>query len=191
MEPVLEMFKSSCCGVRHDCLGIVQGTMCVFIPAATLREMLRQPTENGKKTNLEPLKSMGLGVDIVVHDHSFGTAEVHRDWDDVWEGIEGYMHFIVGGRLVPDGVEEKGPGELRAKGIYGGREVVLGPGDQLIIPAGEPHQNMCLNDVAKAGIVKRLRKSLLDELARLKAEDETLRQRVQQQCEPPSEDVPF
>lgn len=161
MEPVPEAFKR---GEQAALLGTIPGTFCIFITEAIIDEMLSQPTEMGKKANLEPLKSMGLGIDIVTHDNSSGGAEVHRDWDDIWMGLRGEMLFILDGQLDLKTKREVGPGEDRANGIIGGRQHLLFPGHMLIIPAGTAHQNMCPNGVAKALIIKRLRSSLVDEV---------------------------
>jgi uncharacterized RmlC-like cupin family protein len=45
---------------------------------------------------------------------------------------------IVGGRVTGD--RETGPGERRGGRIEGGERITLASGDQLMIPAGIPHQ---------------------------------------------------
>ncbi len=64
-------------------------------------------------------------------------AEEHAGWTDVWYVIRGEGTVVTGGSLVEPKTES--PGELRGRGISGGVEHHVAPGDVLTVPAGVPH----------------------------------------------------
>lgn len=64
-------------------------------------------------------------------------AEEHASWTDVWYVISGEGTVVTGGSLVEPKTES--PGELRGRGISGGVEHHVAPGDVITVPAGVPH----------------------------------------------------
>lgn len=64
-------------------------------------------------------------------------AEEHAGWTDVWYVISGEGTLVTGGSLVNPKTES--PGELRGRGISGGVEHHVTPGDVITVPAGVPH----------------------------------------------------
>jgi mannose-6-phosphate isomerase-like protein (cupin superfamily) len=67
-------------------------------------------------------------------------GEVHDAADDIFLILEGTAIFILGGKL--DAPKETQPGEWRAPGISGGKEVKVNKGDVLIVPRGTPHRRI-------------------------------------------------
>ena len=122
----------------------------VYIPKSLIAETLAAVPGQGKNL-LEPLKSIalaqGLPVKIIeLGDHT-NVPEVHTYLGDLWCGIEGTVTFFIGGamiephtRVAPDGMLDET--EIRAKAIEGAKEIIVGPGDWLWIPAGMPHQHV-------------------------------------------------
>lgn len=64
-------------------------------------------------------------------------AEEHAGWTDVWYVISGEGTVVTGGSLVEPKTES--PGEFRGRGISGGVEHHVAPGDVITVPAGVPH----------------------------------------------------
>ena len=64
-------------------------------------------------------------------------AEEHTGWTDVWYVISGEGTVVTGGSLVEPKTESSG--ELRGRGISGGVEHHVAPGDVITVPAGVPH----------------------------------------------------
>ena len=64
-------------------------------------------------------------------------AEEHAGWTDVWYIIRGEGTVVTGGSLEEPKTESAG--ELRGRGISGGVEHHVAPGDVLTVPAGVPH----------------------------------------------------
>lgn len=121
----------------------------VFVSATFIDAALAAKPTRGKNL-LEPMKSFaadqGLPFKVLEVHQSEYEAEIHRTLSDLWYCLEGEASFVCGGELVdlwcdknPDGTENRN--ELRARGIRGGRDVILRPRDWLWIPAGEAHQH--------------------------------------------------
>lgn len=73
-------------------------------------------------------------------------AEVHLHEDDLFFIISGSVKFILGGKLTGS-IKTDDDLTFTSLDITGGREVVLGAGDWLHIPAGQPHQHITPNMV--------------------------------------------
>src|SRR3989344_2530397 len=133
------------------------------------REALSLPSSSLKdgKYTLEPLKSLtkntGVPVNILVDKNvprGVNEAEIHRHEADLWIGIDGEVHFQVGGVLVEPYAKKNADGsqndlELKAKEISGGQEYTLSEGDILYIPEGQPHVHWTdENQTARLWIIK-------------------------------------
>lgn len=84
-------------------------------------------------------------------------AEVHETEGDYWEGLEGEVTFVCGGRLInPRGVKAADGKVIEWKGtdIAGGKEYVLCAGGRLWIPSGVSHVHRKPKGVARLMITK-------------------------------------
>jgi mannose-6-phosphate isomerase-like protein (cupin superfamily) len=93
---------------------------------------------------LQDLISAGnIGCRVFVqHEANVATnqGEVHDAADDVFIILDGSAVFVLGGIL--DAPKETQPGEWRAPGISGGKEVKANKGDVIIVPRGTPHRRV-------------------------------------------------
>ncbi|MGB9789676.1 JmjC domain-containing protein [Thermotoga caldifontis] len=71
---------------------------------------------------------------------SYGKAEVHRDWHDLFVVLAGKAK-VQFGELVGN-IEEISPGELRSNEMKILQEIQLAEGDILLIPAGVGHRTI-------------------------------------------------
>ena len=103
------------------------------------------------KNMLEPLKTLGaehnLSFNIIELTRHANKVEVHKYLNDLWFCFEGEVRFLCGGTMQEAHTRIRSDGsldetEMRAKGLEGAQEVIVGPGDWLWIPAGEPHQHI-------------------------------------------------
>jgi mannose-6-phosphate isomerase-like protein (cupin superfamily) len=126
-----------------------------FIPASVFQTALT-PTfaelPEGK-TNPESLREVlaqaGVPIQILVDKNipkGGNEVEVHRHEADLWIGIDGAVHFEVGGAVVnarihvsKDGTKKEN--EIKATDIAGGTIHTVAAGDILYIPAGQPHRH--------------------------------------------------
>ena len=134
---------------------------CIFVPKSKIDETLARSPEQGKRL-LEPLKAIAvetkLPLNILEDKEVSNEAEVHRHEGDLWYCLEGEVTFIYGGAMMnpwakqlPDcGTDDR---EIKAKEITNGTEVVMGPGDWLWIPAGQPHAHRT-DKIARLVIIK-------------------------------------
>jgi mannose-6-phosphate isomerase-like protein (cupin superfamily) len=86
----------------------------------------------------EPQGTDGNRTFSIAHREASGMAEIHDTVADILVISEGQITFVYGGTMVDPKVTA--PGETRGPSITGGKEVKLGPGDIMHIPAKIPHQ---------------------------------------------------
>jgi len=86
----------------------------------------------------EPQGTDGNRTFSIAHREGSGMAEVHDTMADILVISEGQITFVYGGTVVDP--KTTAPGETRGSSISGGKEVQLGPGDIMHIPAKIPHQ---------------------------------------------------
>ena len=133
----------------------------VLVKKEIIEETLRAESKQGKGL-VEPLKSLAaeknLPFKILEDKEVVNEAEVHRHEGDLWQCLEGEVTFICGGELVepkakqnPDGTLDER--EWKGKAIQDGTEMVLRPGDWLLIPPGVAHQHNC-KGIARMFIIK-------------------------------------
>ncbi len=141
---------------------------CAFIKASVSRETLSPSLEALKegKYQPDPLKSqadaLGAPVSILVEKNvadGDNAVEIHRHEGDLWIGIDGEVHFEVGGTPTEVFVRRREDGstnelELRANGIQGGTTYTVGAGDILFIPAGQPHRHWTGRQAGRLWIIK-------------------------------------
>lgn len=122
---------------------------------------LMDPPLVGKRL-LEPIRSLtaaqAMPLNILEERGAASDAEVHARDGDLWCCLEGAVTFTCGGTLTeswvparPDGTPD--PHERKGKGIVGGTQIVLHPGDWFWIPAGVPHIHAA-GGIARLVIVK-------------------------------------
>lgn len=136
---------------------------CVYLSKEEVAGVLKQAPVQGKKL-MEPLKAFATSVALPLNiledaDVSDNKAEIHTHEHDLWLGLEGESHFIIGGEMTEpffskakDGTEKKN--EIRAYTIKGGTEITVRPGDWLWMPAGVPHQHQKPTGSARLAIIK-------------------------------------
>lgn len=122
---------------------------CVFLSNRVVAETLALSPVQGKHP-LQPFsnqaKDAGVPITILEDNVVVNDAEVHRHEADLWVCLEGEVEFIVGGTLVNPWAKDLGEGkkddrEIKAKEIADGTSYLLGKGDVLWIPAGQPHSH--------------------------------------------------
>jgi mannose-6-phosphate isomerase-like protein (cupin superfamily) len=122
------------------------------IPKELVDKTLAEASKPGQKRVLSPLKELtaeaGVPMNILEDCEVVAEAEVHKNATDLWQCLEGEVKFTLGGELIEpeerkDAVGVARPNELKGKGISGGKEIILKPGDWLHIAAGVPHQHEC------------------------------------------------
>ena len=110
------------------------------LPAKTIDEAAAKP-ETIPGARLDVLRAGPDYVYVLVWRTKTGSAEQHRDYDDIFVVREGTATLLHGGVYEggkkPDDLPD---GELRGGTIRGGTPLRLGPGDIVTIPAGMPHQ---------------------------------------------------
>ncbi len=128
----------------------------IYIPKNVVDDTLATPPVVGKR--LLPsfralLAPLGLPPGVqgpieILENHEVekfeNQTEIHKTAADLWIGISGAVTFVTGGEVV-EPRERAGadgsvnPNEIRGEGIRNGIEHVVGPGDILYIPPGDPH----------------------------------------------------
>ena len=140
----------------------MKASTSLLIRKEDIREALASRPVQGKNF-LEPVKSLQalhqLPFNLLEDTAVVNNVEVHKYEGDLWLCLEGEVTFLCGGALVEPYVRMKSDGtpderELRAKGLYDAKEIVLHQGDWLWIPPGEPHQHRSENGTARLMIVK-------------------------------------
>ncbi len=120
-----------------------------FIPKALSDETLAAPALPGKRL-LEPLKSFSLQSGVPLHIlEDVGVEnppEIHMREADLWIGLSGEVHFVVGGTIADAQAQVRADGtanhdELTGMQLVGGVSYIVRPGDILHIPAGVPHSH--------------------------------------------------
>lgn len=90
------------------------------------------------KVGLDRVANWGNHSLLLVHREGDGEMEIHENQVDVVTVISGEGTLVVGG--TPTDSHQTAPGELRGKGITGGSNHKMAPGDVFHIPAKVPHQ---------------------------------------------------
>lgn len=90
------------------------------------------------KVASEPMGKFGNHSFMLAYREASGESELHETQADIFVVQSGEANFIVGGKMV--GAKTTAPGEVRGTSIEGGRQMKLGPGDVIHIPAKVPHQ---------------------------------------------------
>ncbi len=113
----------------------------VVMPAAAIEGIIKDLHVANKLQNLISADNIGCRV-YIQHETEVtnNLAEVHDATDDVFIIMEGTTSLILGGQL--DTPKETQPGEWRAAGIIGGKEVKASKGDVIIVPRGTPHRRV-------------------------------------------------
>ncbi len=113
----------------------------VVATAQSIDATIRELHAANKLQNLISADNLGCRVYIQHElDVSTNQAEVHDAADDIFIIMEGTTRYVLGGKL--DAPKETQPGEWRAPGITGGKEVKVDKGDIIIVPRGTPHQRI-------------------------------------------------
>ena len=120
----------------------------VFIPKSVIDEALATPPVKGKHpiaSFKERLALLGVpsGTIEILENYQVerfeNPTELHERVADLWIGLEGAVIFVVGGELVDRTAHPTKQFEWKGTSITGGVEHVVGPGDILYIPPGDPH----------------------------------------------------
>ncbi|MBI2024697.1 MAG: hypothetical protein HYT03_01210 [Candidatus Harrisonbacteria bacterium] len=132
---------------------------CFLVRKSEIDKTLATAPTRGKKL-LEPLKSLAAANKLplnILEDKEVldNEAEIHKKEGDLWLCLKGEVKFIYGGEMVDPWVKKNADGslnenEIKAKQIKNGIESILKPGDWLWIPAGQPHQHLCVGTVRLA-----------------------------------------
>ena len=111
----------------------------IFVSAKHLDSEIHKAPEVGPGTSFIDLieYSASRGGVSVTRRTSPGRADVHKRLTDMWYVIRGEGTLVTGGSLSEPTQTETD--ELRARGITGGEERHIAPGDFVRIPAGVPH----------------------------------------------------
>lgn len=123
----------------------------IYISKKVIEQNLKTVSFKGKRM-LEPFMSFAkvnnLPFKILEDNNIVNRPEIHRKQGDLWFCLQGKVKFICGGnlqkpkKLIGDnGLLNKD--EIQGEAIIGGEEFILGPGDWLWIPPGQPHQHKC------------------------------------------------
>jgi len=113
----------------------------VVATAQSIEGIVKDLHAANKLQDLISGESIGCRV-FVQHEADVSTnqAEVHDAADDVFILLAGSAIFVLGGQL--DTPKETQPGEWRAPGILGGREIKANQGDVIMVPRGTPHRRV-------------------------------------------------
>ncbi|HEY7352477.1 MAG TPA: hypothetical protein VH596_06880 [Terriglobales bacterium] len=100
-------------------------------------DIRKAPANNIGESEINLIERTPNHAAILLRRTAPGKAEVHATENDVWYVIDGGCVLMTGGTLV--GAAQESPGQIRGSSIKGGKEIDLGKGDFLRIPAGVPH----------------------------------------------------
>lgn len=84
-----------------------------------------------------PMANLGGYQAIVVRRDKTGESEIHERLSDIMIVTDGEATLKIGGTLAEG--HPTTPGEQRGKGLTGGVDKKVGPGDIVHVPAGLPH----------------------------------------------------
>src|SRR5207244_1199401 len=108
-----------------------------FVPGQTLlAEIGKAPGQDHGISLMSYVRAPGYSATVVRRTRA-GSAEVHKNVDDVWYVIAGGGTLVTGGSLVA--ARETEAGELRGQAVSAGTPRRIGKGDFISIPAGIPH----------------------------------------------------
>lgn len=113
----------------------------VLWPASELQGLEKKlaPKVDPKlKLASEQMGKFGNHSFALAHREASGEAELHETQADIFVVQAGEANLVVGGQVV--GARTTAPGEVRGASIEGGRQMKLGPGDVIHIPAKVAHQ---------------------------------------------------
>jgi mannose-6-phosphate isomerase-like protein (cupin superfamily) len=109
----------------------------VFVPAKQLLSEIRKAPEPRPSISWVDYFDTPPYTASVIRRTAPDRSEVHKDVTEVQFVIEGSGNLVTGGSLL-EAVETES-GELRGRGIIGGKERSVALGDLIVIPAGTPH----------------------------------------------------
>jgi mannose-6-phosphate isomerase-like protein (cupin superfamily) len=99
---------------------------------------LRQMAAQGDGSASETLTKYPHHYTMLAFRSKSGGGEVHRDFADLFNILDGHATLVTGGEVVEP--KTTAPGEIRGTQVKGGTRQELKPGDVVHIPAGMPHQ---------------------------------------------------
>ena len=115
-----------------------EASQTIYIPGSRIEADIRKaPANSIGESEINLIERTPNHAGILLRRTAPGKAEVHATENDVWYVIDGGCVLMTGGTLV--GATQESPGQIRGSSIKGGKEVDLGKGDFLRIPAGVPH----------------------------------------------------
>ena len=132
------LLLSAICAVSTQQMCAVRSEANVtFVPGqALLAEIGKAPGQDHGISLVSYVHAPDYSVTVVRRTRA-GSAEIHKNVDDVWYMIAGGGTLVTGGSLVAG--RETEAGELRGKAISAGTPRRIGNGDFISIPAGIPH----------------------------------------------------
>lgn len=135
---------------------------CFIIRKEVINQTLTSISAPGRKA-LEPLKTLSLKEGLpfkIIEDaqvSDYGLYEMHKREADLFHCLEGELICIYGGEMIAPEPIKNGDlideNNFLSREICGAEEVVLKPGDWLLIPSGRPHAHKC-TDVARFVVIK-------------------------------------
>jgi mannose-6-phosphate isomerase-like protein (cupin superfamily) len=105
---------------------------------STAEELLKQAKASPDGIAFQVLLTRPDGAEQIAVRVKSGQGEWHRDFADVFVGLEGSAKILVGGQLIHG--KETAPGEMRGDSVQGGQVYELHAGDVLRIEPQVPHQ---------------------------------------------------